>query len=146
MPGTSPGTWSKRTATTNFLRVPSVDWAAVSTGYKTEFRMLGQFPWAASIKTPTPVVAYTSSPGFAAAKLMVLEETFTMPLGMISDESLAREGFPDLSHFRRYWKRRTSKRFALMDTVQAFRVRLATADDYDAMGRMLLAHLYGEHL
>lgn len=123
-----------------------MDWAAVSTGYKTEFRMLGQFPWAASIKTPTPVVAYTSSQGYAAAKLMILEDTYTMPLGMISDESLEREGFADLAAFRSYWKKRTKKRFALLDTVQVFRVRLVSAEDHEAMGQMLLTYLYGEHL
>lgn len=142
----SPTGLTKHNASTIFLRVPREDWDAVATGYKTEFRWPGKLAWVRRVKTPTPVLLYVSSEGYEGSRLGVLEETWSMPLGMIEEESLAREGFETMAEFRRYWMRRTRKRFRLLDTVQVFRVRLAVPDDYDYLGRILLSRLYGEYL
>lgn len=142
----SPDGLTKHNASTIFLRVPREDWDAVATGHKTEFRTPGKIAWPRRVKTPTPVLLYVSSEGYQASKLGLLEKTWSMPLGMIEEESLAREGFESLAQFRRYWMQRTRKRFRLMDTVQVFQFRLVTAADYDYLGRILLSRLYGEHL
>lgn len=157
MPLTPSGRWPKsavasRTAAkkyralTKFLRVPAEDWAAVTTGHKTEFRLVRKAPPPDLIKTPTPVVAYLSTNSEADTRLMLLEDSWMMPVGMISEESLAREGFPDLAHFRRYWMQRTNQHFDPMQNVAVYRVRPVTPDDYDYLGRLLLADLYRGHL
>jgi hypothetical protein len=143
----SPAGLTKHNASTIFLRVPREDWAAVSIGAKTEFRMPGFVAWTRQIKTPTPVLAYAANRGgFRDSRLMLLERVWTMPVGMIEEESLQREGFPDLAHFRRYWMKRTKKRFNMMQTVQVFRVRPVDSSDYDYLGRILLSRLYGEYV
>lgn len=78
---------------------------------------------------------------------MVLERTWQEPLGAISPESLAAEGFPDYAHFRRYWMRRTRKHFKPTRMVVAFRVR-AWHGQADAIlfGSEILTRLYGEFL
>lgn len=142
----SPEGLTRHNASTIFLRVPREDWDAVAIGAKTEFRLPGAPAWVKKVKCPTPVVAYVSSEGYQGTKLMLLERAWTMRLGMIEDESLQREGFPTLAHFRRYWMKRTKKKFRMLDTVTAFRVRPITPADFDYMGRLLLSRLYGEHL
>lgn len=77
---------------------------------------------------------------------MVLEETWREPLGAITAESLEREGFPDMAHFRRYWMQREKRRFALTRMVQVFRVRPVRAGDEEAMGLALIERLYGDWL
>jgi hypothetical protein len=142
----SPRGLKKHNESTVFLRVPLVDWPKVAGGFKTEFRVPGHNVRMSQLEAPTPVVAYAHGQAAKRHQLMVLEATWTMPLGMISDESLEREGFPDLAHFRRYWMDRTKKRFSLLDTVQVFQVRPVGRDEHEALGRMLLRRLYGEYL
>jgi hypothetical protein len=142
----SPDGLTKHNASTIFLRVPREDWDGVVVGTKTEFRLPGAPAWTKRVKCPTPVVGYTSSDGYQGSKLLLLEHIRSMPLGAIEDESLEREGFPDLAHFRRYWMQRTKKRFRPMDTVTCFQVRPVDSHDYDYLGRLLLSRLYGEHL
>lgn len=143
--GSSPKPWTQFTARTVFIRVPVEDWAEVKLGTKTEFRQPGANARLQQVKCPTPVVAYAlPRGGQPRASLMLLERTWREMLGNISDESLEREGFPDIAHFRRYWMQRRKARFRPGDEVQVFRVR--PCDDYDYMGRLLLARLYGEHV
>jgi len=143
---TSPSAAKSHTVRTKFLRVPAEDWAGVSTGNKTEFRLARKRSFTNNFKTPTPVVAYLSTDTRTDARLMLLEEAWVMPIGMISEESLKREGFPDLAHFRRYWMQRTNRHFDPMQEVGVYRVRPVTESDYDHLGRLLLDQLYGSHL
>lgn len=146
--GWAPKPWTSYSARTTFLRVPPVDWAGVKVGSKTEFRATGKHVtqlW--NVQCPTPVVAWTLKPGDQYdKKLMVLEATWTEPLGAISPESIAREGFPDLAHFRRYWMARHHERFRPLTSVQVYRVRRWESFDLTAMGEALLKRLYQEHL
>lgn len=146
--GSSPRPWTQFSAKTVFLRVPVEDWAAVSVGTKTEFRIPGRPAWALRVKPPTPVVAYAQHRNGVRVgnQLMLLEQTRSEPLGYLTDEALAREGFPDFAHFRRYWMKRRKEHFRPGDLCQVFRVRRITTDEYDYLGRLLLARLYGEHL
>lgn len=100
-----------------------------------------------NIKCPTPVVAYkVSRMGDPESDLMILEATWREPLGAISEESLQREGFPSVAHFRRYWMDRQKQRFKPLLEVQVYRVRPFTTADRESMGLALLDKLYGEHM
>lgn len=115
-------------------------------GTKTEFRASGRAVtqlW--NVTTPMLVVGYAIRGGTHESHLFVLEETWQEMLAAISPESLQREGFPDVGHFRRYWMNRTQRRFRPLDKVQVYRVRLATADDIRDMGKRLIERLYQEH-
>lgn len=148
----APKPWKQREARTIFVRVPAVDWAAVKLGHKLEFRSKGreQTPvW--RVETPTPVVGYRLSNVRTDhdSKLLVLEATWREPLGAISEESLAREGFTGpqaMAHFRRYWMARWKRRFTPMMEVQVYRVRPFTSADVQPLGVKLLGKLYGEFL
>jgi hypothetical protein len=94
-------------------------------------------------------VAYRVRGGVAGghdAKLMVLEDKWLEPLGAITAESLANEGFETVAEFRRYWMAREKRRFAPTRMVTVYRVRLWTPGDRAALGDMLMERLYGEHL
>lgn len=147
--GSAPNGLVQRQLRTLFLRAPFDDWAAITQGRKTEFR---RKPSAASeilgAKTPTPVVLYSvSAGGTRREKLMVLDGCEIEHLIDIADNpaALAREGFPDYEHFRRYYRARTRKPFRALDKVAAFRVRPWIDGDRDDLGVLLLDRLYGEY-
>ena len=143
----------KRVATTLFLRVPRGDWAAICAGSKTEFRASGKGArHGEHANLPKPVVAYSylqyrEEPQTA---LLVLEDSWVEPLGAISAESIAREGFASMSEFRTYWITRHTSHgggtFKPLSRVQAYRVRPWTPEDRPAMADKLLVDLYGEFL
>lgn len=144
-----PQPFTQRQASTVFLRVPASEWVPITHGVKTEFRASpNAVTQALKLEPPTPVVAYRVGKGRGAAsydsKLMLLEETWQEPLAAISAESLAREGHPDMAHFRRYWMGRTRKRFAPTRMVRVFRVRPWAEGDWQASAEMLMTRLYGE--
>lgn len=144
----SPKPWTQRKATTVFLRVPREDWSSVKIGAKTEFRMPGgrgmSQLW--SVKPPTPVVAYAILGERYVSTLMVLEAHWREPVAGITAESLEREGFDDMAHFRRYWMRRTRRRFRPLQEISVYRVRPFTDHDVTPMGVALFQRLYGEHV
>lgn len=148
--GASPQPWKMYRTSTTFLRVPSMDWAAVKQGVKTEFRCVGprSITNHEQIQTPTPVVAYTIKPGENYdSKLMVLMAAWQEPLGAISRESLRREGFEDLAHFRRYWAQRTHRRFRPLTSVTVYLVKPFDAElDPKYLGGLMLQRLYRDHL
>jgi hypothetical protein len=77
---------------------------------------------------------------------MVLEAVWREPLGAISPESLAAEGFESFAHFRRAWCIREKRLFRPLHMTTAFRVRPWESDDDRAMADALLKRLYGEFL
>lgn len=142
---------------TLFIRVPSDDWAAVSRGYKTEFRgEIGTQSTPFCAETPSPAVLYRIRRRGKRAgvdlvneydrALMVLEAVWQEPLGAISPESLAREGFSSMADFRRYYVERTRRLFQPTRQVFVYRVRPWEYDDRIEMGMHLLDRLYGEFL
>lgn len=153
MPGDAsrgPKPYRQVSMSTIFLRVPTVEWPAIKRGIKREFRTgLGhnKTPKLWDVKTPTPVVAYTvSQRGVYDQQLMVLEAAWQEPLGAISPESLAAEGFATLAEFRRHWMRRERKRFPATRQVFVCRLRPWAPDDRQRLGPMLLDRLYGAFL
>jgi hypothetical protein len=143
----APKPWRQFEARTTFLRVPSADWPKVKQGAKTEFRATGRGVtqlW--NVKTPTPVVGYAHYAQRWDSRLLVLEATWQETLGAITPESLEREGFETLAHFRRYWMERTHRRFPPMAKVQCYRVRPMVDDDLASLGQAMLQRLYGEHI
>jgi hypothetical protein len=144
-----PRPWAKRTVSTTFLRVPIADWPAVKRGLKTEFRASpgrNSVPQLHDLPTPSPVVAYAIRRGRHDGRLMVLEELWSEPLGAISPESLAREGFGSLAEFRAYWLRREHVRFRPTRQVMCFRVRPLREGDIEDFAQRAFEHLYAEHL
>ncbi len=130
-----------------FLRVPSGDWPAVKRGLKREFRARsGIASQLHNVPVPSPVVAYAPVRDHYDARLMMLEAHWQEPLGAISAESLAAEGFETLAEFRRYWMARERKRFRVTRNVLVYRVRPITAEDVRASQRQLFRRLYGAFL
>lgn len=142
-----PRPFTQRTARTTFLRVPAQDWIAVSRGVKREFRgARGNASSFFHVEPPTPVVAYRVRRGEYASKLMVLERAWQEPLGAISEESIAAEGFETFADFRRYWIARERKRFTPTRQVWVYRVRPWSDAEIEPMALRIFMRLYGEFL
>lgn len=136
-------------AYTQFLRIPLVDWPAITQGRKTEFRAVGRHATHANrLKAPAPIVGYALQRfrADAQARLFVLEDAWTEPLGAISPASLGREGFRSLREFRVYWNKRHRVGYKPLSTVSVYRLRPWEPADRDWLGFALLDHLYGEWL
>jgi hypothetical protein len=129
-----------------FVRVPRADWPAIICGTKREFRAAcGKHSALWTVQTPTPAVAYTVSRiGVYDSALMVLERVWREPLGAISAESLAAEGFASFAEFRRHWMRREKRRFPLLRMTTVYRVRPWMPDDEPRMADTLFMNLLQE--
>lgn len=144
-----PRPYAQRQLSTFFLRVPAIDWVPVTKGVKSEFRaapnQVTQAVLSSTIDLPTLVVAYrVGSDGSHAHRLMVLEETWLEPLGAISEASLESEGFESMDHFRRYWMKRTRRRFRPLQKVRVFHVRLLEPGDWEQFAETFMDLLYGD--
>ena len=143
-----PKPYSQHQASTIFVRVPSDDWWAVRSGAKREFRSRqSSLSALQGLSLPAPCVAYRfhRQHGYDAV-LMVLEAVWREPLGAISEESIANEGYATMAEFRRAWVVREKRRFPLLAPVTVYRVRPWLPEDGAAMGDALLRQLYGEFL
>lgn len=131
---------------TVFVRVPSDDWHAVKGGYKREIRSRQSSAGALqSLSPPTPCVAWRLHRQYGYdSVLMVLEAVWREPLGAISEESIANEGYATMAEFRRAWVIREKRRFPLLAPVTVHRLRPWTFEDGAAMGQAVLRQLYGE--
>lgn len=163
----SPRPFRRVETATLILRIPRTDWAAVRCGEKREFREAGRWapPWT-RLKLPLPILGYSRSRSAGESSvpdsaLFILDECWMEPLGAISTESLAAEGFGDLeelresrearaaamSEFRRYWKaRHPSTGYRPLSKVFVYRVRPLTEDERAEMGLRLLGLLYDGYL
>lgn len=130
-----------------WLRVARCDWSKLVAGAKTEYRQYANHH--ADLHTPSPIVIYpTRQPGnFYEERLMVIEDFRQEPLGAISPESLANEGFETLKDFRRYWnERHGTKGYRGLNRVHVFSLRPWTVEDSTDMAMQMLMHLYGPWL
>lgn len=126
------------------VMIPDVDWADVLTGRKTQFRSYsrrtkrdGGIP----IK-PTPAVGYHYVYDNLETQLIWLEDTWQEPLGSITAESIAAEGFASLDEFRRYFEVRYPKGgYRPLENVQVYRVRPITQADIEEFVPWLLKFL-----
>jgi hypothetical protein len=137
---------------TAFLKVARQDWAALVCGEKREYRVVrgrNQSPNAAGRwRTPAPVVAFSyqafrDEPDFA---LLICEDTWTEPLGAISAQSLAAEGFDSIDEFRLYWRDREPKGFRPLTDVAVYRLRPWEDSDRAEQAEILLERVYGAFL
>lgn len=141
---------------TLFLKVPPKDWPRVMAGDKTEFRWPCHMPWKYGVPkntpTPTPVVLYGETGGHRTLRrafaMAILLDFYVEPIIGVADrqESIEREGFPDFSHFRRYWRTRNKGKFHGMEEVSAFHIKLFDQTDATNLGLILLYRLYGHYL
>lgn len=126
------------------------DWPLVRRGFKTEFRgEIGKQATVFNVRTPTPCVAYATTRGQSPdARLMILEKCWQEELGLISEESLRREGFADLAEFRRYWigRHRNGKRFQPTKKVFVYQLRPWDESERDTMADLIFRRLYGDFL
>jgi hypothetical protein len=147
--GRGPTGLKSRQQRTLFVRVPTDDWPLVRRGMKTEFRgEIGKMATVFNVHTPTPCVAYARTRGESPdARLMILEKCWQEELGLISEESLQREGFNDVAEFRRYWvTRHRGKRFLPTRKVFVYRMGLWREDSRATMADLLLRRVYGDWL
>lgn len=133
------------------LLVPRHDWAAVTTGAKRQFRISGGGVSPHFTKQlPTPVVLHSQTLYQTQPRtcLAVVEEARREPLGAISPEDLAAEGFATLAEFRRYWLGRYpwSTGFKPLSIVSVFSVRPWCDGDRELFGGLLLDRLFGPWL
>lgn len=130
---------------TRFLRVPGSEWAEIAHGEKTEVRHhVGYAAWLVrDAVPPEPIIAYSVLHSGRREKLMVLEQTWTEPLGSISPDSLRREGCENFADFRVAWKRRFNRgRWNPLNNVGVFRLRPWADEDAADFGERLLRRLY----
>jgi hypothetical protein len=152
--GEAPDGLPQHRLRTLFLRAPYQDWAALSQGFKQEFRRPMRGKMAERFQAPTPVVLYAVSTqlGQRSEKLMVLAEHHVESLLDIREkpDSLVREGFETYDHFRSYWRSRTRRPYMPLSKVEVFRLRPWCAhiehNDEMILGALLLERLYDDYL
>jgi hypothetical protein len=134
--------------------VDPIDWIAVISGQKTEWRVYGHANFLDKAVFPAPVVAYSPSaadPTIPYTAVLTLEEMWREPLAAITDESLRREGFTahedrreNLADFRRYFTARyPNGGFRPIANVICRRVHPITPDEQEEFMRRHWHHLYG---
>lgn len=141
-----PKPFTQRRCSTTFVRVPAREWPAVKRGVKREFRAAGQHAHLWHVPCPTPVVCYAVLRRGHDASLMILERAWREPLGAITPESLAAEGFRSLAEFRTHWMARERRRFTPTRHVWAHRVRPFEPSDLERFSARIFARLYGDFL
>lgn len=139
-----------RSAQTLRLQVPRVDWAPIIAGVKTQLRRNGRgAPQLHRVSLPRPIVIYSVQPFRTdpETRLAVIESVSKEPLGAITPEGLAAEGFESLGEFRRYWMERHSRgQFKPLGIVNVYTLRPWRAGDREHFGEVLLSFLYGPWL
>lgn len=133
------------------IRVPANDWPRIRTGRATEFRIGHAI---APVLKPLPTMAILYCRDRARAKLetrlMFVEDRRDEPLGAISEEGLARAGYPGaraeaFARFRREWKI-SHRKFNPMQRMAVYTVRPIQESDVVTVGTALVSYLYGELL
>lgn len=143
----------RRSASTRFLRVPTVDWPAVAAGEKRQVRLVpAGAPRFHRHMVPSPIVAYASARNgvrgevyIRGRQLMVLESFKIEPLIAISKADLEAEGFEDLVEYRRYWNAHRGG-FRPMFKVIAYSIRPMEPGEEEEFALTIFRHLYGPWL
>jgi len=129
------------------LRVHPIDFAPVVAGSKLEVRLPGELPHAADVPCPVKIHARDDSVEYGPA-LAVLLEWWHEPLGAISAQSIANEGFESLDEFRNYWRARHPDRgFRPLSQVTVFKVRPWQGEaDREHFALAIFDRMYGDAL
>lgn len=126
------------------LSVPRIDWVAITSGEKREFRRY-KF-WQKPPFLPRPIVIYSvhSLTGEYDVDVAIFEDSWEEPLGVITPESLANEGYDSVSEFRSYFQERYPRRgWRPLDRVVVYKLRPFTEDDRRENADMIFDHLFG---
>lgn len=134
--------------------VDPIDWIAVISGEKTEWRLYGNANFIEKMVFPSPIVVYSPSaadPMIPYTALLTLEEMWREPIAAITDESLRREGFTahddrrdNFADFRNYIAARyPNGGFRPIANVVCRRVHPMTADERTEFMERHWHHLYG---
>lgn len=127
------------------LSIPDVDWHDVRAGTKTELRYYERYA-SRQLAADIPVVGVRRGDK-SRTMLLTIEDVFKEPLGVISPESLAREGFDNLGDFRRYWIGRHGGRnegYRPLDLVYVIQLHPMTAEDEERFRERIWQTLFGE--
>lgn len=130
--------------------MPAVDWPAVISGEKRQFRqrrhMAPRFDYT---PLPCPVVGFVRESKRDVVRhtgMLVVEEFRERePLLAISPGDLALEGFDTLEEYRRYW-RANRRGFRPLDEVCVYTIRPMWPDEAPEFGLAIFHHLYGPWL
>jgi hypothetical protein len=138
------------------VKVPRGDWVKVLIGTKRMYRSYSDSWHGRHLplipegeQYPRPAVIYSRPPATTLrdVALAVILGFRQEPLGAISPEDLATEGFPTLNHFKRYWKARYRRwGYRPRDTISVVQLRPWTPEDNELQAQWLLQHLFGEWL
>lgn len=148
-----PGALLRRDARNTRICIPRVDYADVAVGAKREFRNYGYRRFT-GLTFPTPAIGYSARDWWTPASerdgidtcLLTLEDGWVEPLGAISPESLANEGFEDIADFRRYFAARYPRGgFRPLANVVVYRVRPMTDEDATEFAAAYWAKMYGQY-
>lgn len=140
-----------RTAKTIRVHLPRVDFNDIRVGAKREFRNYGR-RMIEPLPAPHAVVGYNAKDWWTPENgldgidtvLLTLEDTWTEPLGAISEESVAREGFDSLADFRRYFAARyPNGGFRPMANVIVYRIHPMTDEEKAMYADALWERIYG---
>lgn len=135
------------------LHIPRLDYNEIRVGAKREYRNYGRRTFE-GLTFPTPAVGYCQREWWQPEHLhegidtclLVIEDSWTEPLGAISAESLAAEGFEDIGAFRRYFAERyPNGGFRALANVIVYRVRPLTDEDEAAFAEAMWTRLYGRY-
>lgn len=144
---TRPHEFRPASVSTAILRVPRVDWSAIIAGTKTQLRHGPRGKPLGTLPRPVVVYSHQNFKSDADARLVALEDITREPLGAISPEGLAAEGFDSLKEFRRYWAlRHHSHTFNPLLIVNVYHLALWTDGDRARFGDKLMTDLYGDWL
>jgi hypothetical protein len=149
---------TRRTLTNLPLRIPAMDWSSVVTGQKGIFRCYSERHIdrcdpviAPDVEVPRPclmfAVRHRHSPRGRTWEAIpgVLLSHRQEPLGAITKEDLALEGFERLVDFKAWWcKRYRTLGWRPWDAVSVIEVRPWNEADFSTWGEWSLRSLYGE--
>lgn len=129
-----------------WLRVPVYEWPAIKYGQKREFRSTFRVLSLVACEKPTPVIGYRSGGGDYDQRIMVLENSWSEPLGAISPESLAAEECDTLKEFKTRWAVNHTGRFSPLQTVYVYQVRPWGDSDQEHWEKHIFNKLYPEEV
>lgn len=138
-----------RTVSTTPFRIPRLDWGAITNGDKTEFRRHGKWGYETYGITPRPIVIYSvhDLTEEYEVDVAILEDIWQEPLGVITPESLANEGYRNVREFRSYFQERYPRRgWRPLDKVWVYKLRPFTPADRREHADKLFRELFGSWL
>jgi hypothetical protein len=149
----TPGELLRRDARNTRIHLPRVDYSDISVGAKREYRNYGYRRFD-GLSFPAPAVGYCARDWWTPTSLrdgidtclLTIEDSWVEPLGAISPESLANEGFTDIADFRRYFTERYPRGgFRALANVVVYRVHPMTVEEAAEFAAAHWSKMYGQY-